>query len=528
MPALALFLLLALAQNGPAQTSGILQELFFDIGGGTVADLTNNAAFPSSPSAENILTDYLETAVNAYDNYGQRLQALITAPTSGNYRFWISSDDASQLYLSTDESPAQKRLIASVTGWTPSRTWDWEGSQQSSLISLTAGKRYYIEALMKEGGGGDNLAVRWRLPSGTMEEPIPASRCVPYGLGPPVFVQQPVNVAVTEGGTATFSVQLARTVGASYQWKRNGTNLPGATTSACALSPVRLSDSGSTFFCAVTNALGWSNSATATLTVLPDTTRPTLVSVRNLGDDQLLMVAFSEPVEAASAGLAGNYTLNNGASVLGVLLLQDPSVVALRTTPLNPALNYTLTVNNVRDCAQTPNPILPNSQFAFATSYTPLDVRYVIGTNEPAGPSSRRTALAVTEIMYHPTNRADGRNLEFIEIYNSAPWAEDLSGYRLSGSVDYTFPAGTTIPAQGYRVVAPRPADLQAVFGLANVLGPLTNSTPGNATNILDNGGGTIRLRDELNSVLLEVTYDDEPPWPVSPDGAGHSLVLAR
>ena len=61
--------------------------------------------------------------------------------------------------------------------------------------------------------------------------------------------------------------------------------------------------------------------------------------------------------------------------------------------------------------------------------------------------------VVIHEIMYHPAARADGKNLEFIEIYNSAPWAEDLSGYRLSGSVDYTFPAGTTIPAQGYLLV---------------------------------------------------------------------------
>ena len=37
--------------------------------------------------------------------------------------------------------------------------------------------------------------------------------------------------------------------------------------------------------------------------------------------------------------------------------------------------------------------------------------------------------------MYHPVDRADGKNLEFIEIYNSSPWAEDLSGYQLRGDV---------------------------------------------------------------------------------------------
>src|SRR5205809_7784992 len=58
-----------------------------------------------------------------------------------------------------------------------------------------------------------------------------------------------------------------------------------------------------------------------------------------------------------------------------------------------------------------------------------------------------------------------------------------------------------------------------------------TNITP-TATNItaenLPNSKGTVRLENELGAHLLEVNYDSEYPWPVAPDGAGHSLVLAR
>ena len=42
-------------------------------------------------------------------------------------------------------------------------------------------------------------------------------------------------------------------------------------------------------------------------------------------------------------------------------------------------------------------------------------------TIETPGPCSRRTGLTISEIMYHPADRADKRNLEFIEIYNSDP-----------------------------------------------------------------------------------------------------------
>lgn len=509
-------------RNASAQsTNGILREVWLNIGGGVaVADLTNNPAFPNSPSFENVVADVFESPTDVYDSYGQRMRALITAPTTGNYQFWIATDDGGQLFLSTTDSPAQRQLIAWVTGWTPPRQWGWEANQQSALIPLTGGQRYYIEALMKEGGGGDNLAVRWRLPSGTIEEPIPASRCVPYGLGPPQITSQPTNTAVVEGGTATFSVSLSRMVGATFQWKRNGVNIPGATGSDYAFSPVALSDHGSTFSCGITNAFGWTNSAAATLTVLSDTNRPTIVSVVNLGDNTRVTVLYSEPVEAATATNAANYALNQGASVSAARFGGDDRTIVLTTSALAVGPTYTLTVNNVRDRATTPNTILPNSQRTFSLVFTPVNMNFVKGTTEPVGPSSRRTGLAITEIMYHPTNRTDGRNLEFIEIFNSEAEPQNLSGYRLSGAVDYTFPPGTTLAARSYLVVAAAPADVQTVYGISNVTGPFTNNLP--------NSSGVVRLRNSLNAVLLEVEYSDAPPWPLAADGAGHSLVLAR
>jgi hypothetical protein len=138
---------------------------------------------------------------------------------------------------------------------------------------------------------------------------------------------------------------------------------------------------------------------------------------------------------------------------------------------------------------------------------------------EPAGPSSRRTPVAISEIMFKPADRTDGRNTEFIELYNSNPWPEDVSGYRLAGQVDYVIPAATTIPSQGYLVVAANPTDLQAVYGLATVFGPYTNSLK---------TSGTAKLHDEQDSLLLAVDYDNSAPWPMGADGTGHSIVLAR
>jgi len=515
-----------------AQSNGVLREVWLNISGSVVSDLTNNAAFPTSPSFDGILTNGFEAPADVYDSYGQRLRALLVPPITGNYIFLIASDDASQLFLSTNETPAAKRLIARVDGWTSPRSYHQDALQKSAAIQLTAGQRYYIEALMKEGGGNDNLAVTWQKP-GDVEPadgsaPIPNANLIPYGIGSPSFAVQPQSVSAVEGAAATFSVQLTRSLGASLQWIRKGTNVPGANAASYSISPLRLADNGSTIYCRAINFYGATNSNTALLTVNPDTTRPTISYAQNFGDPTLVTVGFSELMDPITAGVSGNFFINNNVQVLGATLLDDGITVLLRTTPLTTGSSYLLTVSNLRDRAQTPNTILPSSQKIFSVSYTPLPMSYIIGTNEPAGPSSRRTPIAITEIMYHPASRLDGKNLEFIEIYNSNPWPEDLSGYRISGDVGYTFPEGTSIPALGYRLLAANPTDVQAVYALANVLGPMTNSESGNYTNVLKNSGGTIRLRDELDAVLLEINYSDQPPWPPAADGAGHSLVLAR
>jgi signal peptidase I len=121
---------------------------------------------PTYASATTTTTvDSMETPVDRGDNLGSRLQAYLTPPASGNYTFWMASDDNGRLFLSTNADPANRVAIASVPGYAASEAWDASPSQQSSPIALVAGQKYYIEAWAKEAGGGDNLAVAWSGPT---------------------------------------------------------------------------------------------------------------------------------------------------------------------------------------------------------------------------------------------------------------------------------------------------------------------------------------------------------------------------
>src|SRR5579859_2553242 len=144
-------------------TFGVYREQWTNLNsslGNTLAALTNTTYNPNwpnnpNPAATRIFTTF-ETEINSGVNYyGQRVRAFVVPPVTGAYTFWIASDDTSQLFLSTDETPAHKTAIAGVTTWTPSENWTEYPSQQSAAIGLEGGRRYYIEAIMQQGAGGD-------------------------------------------------------------------------------------------------------------------------------------------------------------------------------------------------------------------------------------------------------------------------------------------------------------------------------------------------------------------------------------
>ncbi len=156
----------------------ILYEQWDNVSGNDIASIPLDRT-PTS----NRQQPWLET-FRSGDNYGSRMRGFICPPVSGEYTFMISGDDAGELFLSTDEDPANKKKIASFLNWTNSREFTKFPSQKSAKINLETGRRYYIEVLQKEGDGNDHVTVAWQLPDGTAEIPIPGKRLAPYTSGP--------------------------------------------------------------------------------------------------------------------------------------------------------------------------------------------------------------------------------------------------------------------------------------------------------------------------------------------------------
>jgi hypothetical protein len=153
-----------LSQGDPNRSGGNVgyfhREYWTGIEGNSVASLTSNPRFVQPPDISHAVAGDLESR-NPLDLYGQRIRGLIVPPRTGQWRFWLSSDDASQLLLSNSPSAFGKKKIAEVNRPTILRDFDAYASQKSEWISLIAGESYYYEILHKEGVALDHVSVAW-------------------------------------------------------------------------------------------------------------------------------------------------------------------------------------------------------------------------------------------------------------------------------------------------------------------------------------------------------------------------------
>jgi len=129
--------------------------------------------------------------------------------------------------------------------------------------------------------------------------------------GPPSIAAQPANRSVTAGQTATFTVTATGSGTLTYQWKKGGVAVNGATSSSYTTPATTTADSGSQFTVTVTNSVGSVTSNAATLTVaaagtlILNASQASLnFSNVNIGSNSILPVTFTN-------GGTANVTISN-------------------------------------------------------------------------------------------------------------------------------------------------------------------------------------------------------------------------
>ena len=205
------------------------------------------------------------------------------------------------------------------------------------------------------------------------------------------------------------------------QWYFNGAALAGQTNATLTLSPLNTSSAGN-YYVVLSNyqASITVTSAVTTLQVPPLTVLAAGEPIWNQTSQTNIIVYFSDLLDPATATTAGNYFLDNSASVLSAALVGASNEVVLTTSVLNPSTSYTLTVQSVNDdYGDTLSPSPTNLTIGLYPANLALWVRADTGVT---------TNADGTVIQWNDLS-GNGNNLSGSSgIYSSPSLAADASG----------------------------------------------------------------------------------------------------
>ena len=136
-------------------------------------------------------------------------------------------------------------------------------------------------------------------------------------------------------------------------------------------------------------------------------------------------------------------------------------------------------------------------------------------TRRPLAGDLAAQQIVINELHVNPDIATE--LVEFIELHNTAEVPLSVAGWFFGSGVEFTFPAGSEIPAGGYAVIAQNSAQFAAKFGFA----PL-----GQWQGQLDNSGETLELYTDAGMLVDRVDYRTGFPWPTVGDAPGHSMEL--
>ena len=186
-------------------------------------------------------------------NFSVRWSGQVRATITGNYTFTTNNtNDGARLFVNGIQIINNWNNVADNT--TQSAT--------SSQIALTAGQLYDIVLEYYQDTGNGSINLKWR-PGLGFTANIPQSVLYPDSV--PIIVNHPVAVSKDQGESATFTA-LSSGKNLTYQWRKNGVFIPGATSQTYTIPYLTPGDTGP-YSVFVSNSYGFAISNNAQLSV---------------------------------------------------------------------------------------------------------------------------------------------------------------------------------------------------------------------------------------------------------------------
>jgi hypothetical protein len=170
----------------------------------TTTTTLNDAVLVAQGGSVPSTTSYLarmDYPGNTMDTYVDKLSGWLVPPVTGNYVFYISSDDDAGLWIIPDANDkaivnvTDTPPLCSVTGWRGYGDYTSSTEQMSAPVALQAGVPVKMVVIHRDGTGGDFATVAWTLPGGSTIDVIGSQYFTgEYQAGGPVPTDGQTNV----------------------------------------------------------------------------------------------------------------------------------------------------------------------------------------------------------------------------------------------------------------------------------------------------------------------------------------------
>ncbi|MFD2917884.1 choice-of-anchor I family protein [Psychroserpens luteus] len=231
------------------------------------------------------------------------------------------------------------------------------------------------------------------------------------------------------------------------------------------------------------------------------TTDNTTPSVSNalVTSATIISVIFSEEVTTASAENMTNYTINNDITIISISYDNSNQTATVTHSGFSTGTAYNLIVNSIEDLSTNVQNLPFESEDLFFNNLT--------------------SGLIITEIMYNTASDNDA--LEFLEIYNNSISAINLGGIQVKDEANFVFTFPQQTLASGEIVLLATDKTTADTFYGVTFL-----DMPQGISNALGNGGEELQILNSEQTIIFQMEYIDDAPWPTSADGDGPSLEL--